>query len=133
MESVLRELDQLVPREGRVLYVRGELGADELPQALRARGQHVDSAIVYGTRDAISKPLPVDERPTALTFASPSAVRHFVAHNPAAGHAITIGETTAQAARDAGFSVTVAPSSDTQALAACVREWAARYQGEAHA
>jgi uroporphyrinogen-III synthase len=131
MECVLRELDTLIPREGRVLSVRGEIGTEALQNALRARGQEFDVAIVYTTRDAVSAPLEADNRPTLLTFASPSAVRHFVARNPSNGHAITIGETTARAAREAGFSVTVAPSSETQAFAASIREWVAQLQGGA--
>lgn len=111
-------------RPGGVLYVRGELGEDTLPDALRARGRDVDVAVVYRTRSAAAGPLPADDRPTLVTFASPSAVRHFASGRLQGGEqALAIGATTASAAREAGYEVVTADSPDVCGLAASIQRW----------
>lgn len=123
-EVAVVELDSLLHGEGAVLHVRGEIGGTLIQDALRKRGRTVDEAILYRTVDPVTTPLPRSEVSTLIVFASPSAVRHFMAHNEEpVGEALAIGETTAAAARRAGFTVGVLPSSDLQGLADEVRRW----------
>jgi len=125
LETAIRELDRLFAEPGRILYVRGDLGEDTLPEALRAGGREVDVAIAYRTRDTAPASLPPDARPTLVAFASPSAVRHFVRGAPSTSRAraLAIGPTTATAAREAGFEVDIAPSPDVKGLAISIRHW----------
>lgn len=123
--SAIEEMDRLVRSAGPVLYVRGDLGEDTLPEALRERGKVVEVAVVYATKKVDASPLPPTAVPTLLTFASPSAVRHFVERNPGVKFpTLAIGETTAGAAREQGFEVTVAPSPDLHAMAVAIHQWA---------
>jgi uroporphyrinogen-III synthase len=124
IEQAVRELAQLFHGSGPVLYVRGDLGEDTLPHALRAAGRTVDVVVVYRTTDARPGKLPAALHPTLITFASPSAVRNFAAGNAVAGQpALAIGETTAGAAREAGFRVQVAPTADVAGMAQAIRGW----------
>jgi uroporphyrinogen-III synthase len=52
-------------------------------------------------------------------------VRHFVDRNVGLrAPVLAIGETTARAARELGFEVTVAPSPDLQGMAGAIHRWA---------
>jgi uroporphyrinogen-III synthase len=123
VEQAVRETNRLFRGAGPILYVRGDLGEDTLPNALRASGRTVDVVITYRTTDARGSALAPDPRPTLVTFASPSAVRNFASVNPCVGQALALGETTARAARDAGFEVRVAPTADISGLAKAIRGW----------
>ena len=125
----IEELETLLPSNGWSLYVRGDLGEDRLPDALRSRGALVDVAIVYATRKGATGPLPEDDRATLVVFASPSAVHNFGSLNACAGDALAIGTTTARAASAAGFNVHVAASTDVDALAREIRGWVVEHQG----
>ena len=106
-----------VARGDRVLLVRGDLAHEELAIALRARGAEVDDLVAYRTCEApeASRALlrhALADGPTdAVVFTSGSTVRGLVALARAEGLAVAaipsvcIGPETAQAARDAGFSV----------------------------
>jgi uroporphyrinogen-III synthase len=135
LESAITELGVLVRLPGPVLYVRGDLGEDTLPEALRRRGARVDVAVTYRTRDAGGPPLPGDPRPTLVVFASPSAVRSFRERSgsPKGARALAIGGTTAHAAAEAGFEVDVAPSTDVSGLASAIRSWVRERTGVHHA
>lgn len=106
-----------VARGDRVLLVRGDLAHEELAIALRSRGAEVDDLVAYRTCEApeASRALlrhALADGPTdAVVFTSGSTVRGLVALARAEGLAVAaipsvcIGPETAQAARDAGFSV----------------------------
>jgi uroporphyrinogen-III synthase len=87
----------------RVLLVRGNLGSDELPAALRGRGAIVDEVVSYETVEGpeSSREAVAAVEADAVVFASGSAVRGFVR----LGGGITIGPRTTAAAREAGFTV----------------------------
>jgi uroporphyrinogen-III synthase len=121
----------------RLLWPRSALAGDALADALRARGGAVDAPIAYrtvasiellGIADAIR-----DRRVDAVTFTSPSTVRHFVDGLAAAGLRFTklaadarpavvvIGPVTAAAAEECGLAVdAVAASSDDDGLVQAV-------------
>jgi uroporphyrinogen III methyltransferase / synthase len=90
----------------RALVVRAQEARDVLPDALRARGAHVDVAALYRT---VREPLDLDARAAALgadylTFASASAVRFF---HEAAGslqgpRIVSIGPVTTEELRRLG-------------------------------
>jgi uroporphyrinogen III methyltransferase / synthase len=91
--EALAELDV-----SRALVVRAEEARDVLPDALRARGAHVDVAALYRT---VREPLGPDARAAALgadylTFASASAVRFFheAAGSLAGPRIVSIGPVT---------------------------------------
>jgi uroporphyrinogen-III synthase len=105
----------------RVLWPRSAIAALDLAESLRARGAHVDAPIAYrtvasvgllGIADALR-----DRRVDAITFTSPSTVRHFLDGIAAAGapfHRLpaatrpliaVIGPVTAAAARECGLAV----------------------------
>ncbi len=85
---------------------------------LEAAGFAVTELPLYRT-DAVP-PSELPERPwqdgDLVFFASPTAVRAFAAAWGPAVPCIAIGETSARAASDAGFSVTTAASPDLQAM-----------------
>jgi uroporphyrinogen III methyltransferase / synthase len=120
-------------RDGaRVLYPRSAMGRDTLPNELRAAGCDVLVIDVYRT---LSEPN-VDRRVLdrvrrgevdVITFASPSSVRHLVAllgSNCVGLNRIPVvcaGPVTAQAAREAGLSVTaVSESPDAVAMSKAI-------------
>lgn len=128
----------------RVLWPRGSLAPDTLAELLRARGATVDAPIAYrtvtnldllGIVDAMR-----DRRIDALTFTSPSTVRHFVDGLAAAGvrlhrlpdterpRVVCIGPVTAAAARECGLAVDAVadPHDDDGLVAALVRIFAER-------
>lgn len=141
-ETLARELP-LAPGQ-RVLWPRGSLAPDTLADILRGRGAAVDAPVVYrtvtnldllGIVDAMR-----DRRIDALTFTSPSTVRHFVDGLAAAGVRLTrlpdaerprvavIGPVTAAAARECGLTVDAIadPSDDDGLVAALIRIFPAR-------
>lgn len=123
-EAAAAELSALLPHPGRTLHVRGDIGGDVLPRALRAAGRAVDEAVVYRTRECAEAALPDDPRPTLVVFASPSAVRGFRARNPALRPAaLAIGPTTARAAQAEDFAVTLAPEASVESLAEAIGRW----------
>jgi uroporphyrinogen III methyltransferase/synthase len=112
-EGVLEALDERDDVRGtRVLYVANEGARDVLPEGLARRGCTVDVVPVYRTasdgagsgalREALSA-----QRVDALTFASASAVRGFVAAVGAdlarRAPAVSIGPVTSEAVRAAGI------------------------------
>lgn len=114
-----------------VLLARGDLADDALPAVLRQRGAQMRELVVYRTVEAPPASGPLLEaawqqgEPSAVIFASPSAVRGLLAlarqeRRPdlLGVPAICIGPTTAAAARDAGFTDLVeATSQDAGAIA----------------
>lgn len=128
-EEIVGNVNRFVKTPGPILYVRGDLGDDSIPDAIRATGRRVEVAVVYRTLPAGTQPRPSESRPTAVVFASSSAVDNFVARNPQlkAVDAIAIGPSTAETARRAGFPTEVAQSADIGGLAAAVQTWVARH------
>jgi uroporphyrinogen III methyltransferase/synthase len=83
-EALLELLRGFAPQGRRFLLPRSALASDALREGLRRAGAEVDSPIAYRTLPAEvdADALRADLRAgsfTALTFASPSAVRHFAA------------------------------------------------------
>lgn len=116
-----------VPAGARILFPQAIGGRELLAEALLARGAIVDVVAVSQT-----VPLPLDAPPPAFdvaTFASPSALRAFMAGPGAGARALqektvaVIGPTTQTAAQAAGISVDVIPSTPSVAalVAAIVR------------
>lgn len=91
----------LVPRPMQVLWPRGDQ-SDELARQLRAHGIRVIDPVVYASVPVAPSELPDCE---AVFFASPSAVRAWLAHPSARTHAarvaIAIGPTTVSALHSA--------------------------------
>ena len=122
--AMVDEIDRLIRSTGPVLYVRGDIGEDALPDAIRSRHRSVDVAVVYKTLNPVAAPLEGDARPTLVVFASPSAVRNFHNANAAAPvEALAIGETTAHAAASLGLKTEVSPTPDVDGLATSIRRW----------
>jgi uroporphyrinogen-III synthase len=128
-------------RRARVLLPRAAEGREALAAGLRARGAAVDEIAVYRTIPVRESHALAEElargTPAALTFLSPSAVRGCANALAAAGlgadalrgAAIAcIGATTAGAAREHGFHVTIT-AQDTTA-ASLVLALAGRILGE---
>ncbi len=139
-EGMLDEIRRELPPKGRrFLLPRAAKTREVLPEGLRAAGARVDTVAVYRT-----VPAPVDwenlgERLVqgefdVLTFASPSAVRHFfggldASAREAAGRCTvaTIGPVTAAAVRAAGIEPEVVPErAEAGALVEALAEHAAR-------
>lgn len=141
-EGVLALLRRLAPRGRRFLIPRSALAGEALPEGLRGEGAQVDAPVAYRTL-----PAQVDAAAlraelqagslAALSFTSPSAVRHFAAlldapAREAARRAVVaaIGAVTAEALSRAGLPPDViAPTPDARALvAALAAHVAARQQ-----
>ena len=119
----------------RVLLPRAERGREILGRGLREQGARVDEVPVYRTEAApfdaaeLSRDL-AGGRLDALTFASPSAVRNFVAALGARGLAAArtlpvaaIGPVTAEACREAGLPPDIqAERPDADALVAALEQ-----------
>ncbi len=101
----------------RFLFPKSNIARDVLPEALKARGVDITEVVVYKT--VAPAPKALDEvrnslkarSVDAMLFFSPSAVSHFTqmigtVHTESLLVA-AIGPTTAQAAQDAGFDVSV--------------------------
>ncbi len=95
-----------LPGAGRVLYPASAIADTTLETGLAARGFRVARLNVYTTLPAEVAPEEARRarQADAVTFASPSAVRAWVRVVGGDLPAACIGETTARAARDAGFS-----------------------------
>jgi len=144
-EGVLEALVQRHPLAGRrILLPRAERAREVLPEGLRRAGAEVESVVVYRTEPA---PLDADglrgrlvrDELHALTFTSPSTVRHFFAALDAPSRAATlrcvvaaIGPVTAGALEELGRPAdVVAETSGGPALVeALVRARAARAERE---
>lgn len=141
-ETLGRELPDVAG--ARVLWPRGSLAPDTLADVLRERGAAVEAPIAYrtvtnldllGIVDAMR-----DRRVDAVTFTSPSTVRHFVDGLAAAGvrlqrlpgherpRIVCIGPVSAAAARECGLTVDAIadPHDDSGLVAALVRIFAER-------
>lgn len=115
----------------RVLVVRGDLAADDLPARLEARGAHVTPVVAYRTIEgpAASRPMLHDAfsagNPDAVVLASASAARGLVSLARAEAvaldrvPAICIGPATHREATRLGFRVlATSPKPDVATLAA---------------
>lgn len=110
--GLLRALANVDLGSSKVLLPRGDIAGHELPNGLRAAGAGVDELIVYRTLPAtpsVSQIGALGQASDAILFCSPSAVRRFVALDMNANGAAVacIGQTSAEAAREAGLSVDV--------------------------
>jgi uroporphyrinogen III methyltransferase/synthase len=125
----------------RVLFAKGEIARDTLPEELRAAGAEVSEVVAYRTVTAESdahlgtyREL-LDRRIDAVTFSSASAVRAFVAIYGAdqavdlLNHTIvaTIGPVTADAALRYGITPQITPTTAT--IAALVDALVAHFRG----
>ena len=104
---------------GRLLLLRAENGAPDLPEVLRAKGLSFDEVSVYRT---VPVPCHVNaEDFDAVAFTRASSVRNFTRSRPNTNvKAVCIGERTAQTAREAGYAVYTADSAVLEALADAV-------------
>jgi uroporphyrinogen III methyltransferase/synthase len=144
-EGVLEALAQRYPLAGRrILLPRAERAREVLPEGLRRAGATVDTLVVYRTEPAALDAPALRDRLGrgelhALTFTSPSTVRHFFAALDEPARAATrrcvvaaIGPVTAGALAEIGRPAdVVAEASGASALVeALVRARAARAERE---
>jgi uroporphyrinogen-III synthase len=128
-EGLARALSTLDVDGARMLFPVSDRSPAVLAETLRARGARVDVVAAYrttapaGTADRVREAL--RSGADAITFASPSAVEAVSEIAEALElPAIAIGETTADAARAAGFGrVAVARTQTAQGLAQAVSDW----------
>ena len=119
--SLLARVRPLVRAGSRVLLPRATKARELLPDGLRAAGARVETWTVYRTAapegDLAELGAAIERGEVdALTFASPSAVRHFVAGLPVVAReaarrcvVAAIGPVTAEALREAGLAPQVLP------------------------
>lgn len=82
-EALADELLKHVKRGERVLFPKGNLARDVLPDSLRQRGIHVEDVVAYetGMNEEAQADLATEvtsERLDVIAFTSPSTVNHFV-------------------------------------------------------
>jgi len=108
----------LAPEGSTVLLPGPRQRGPEVEQILTEAGYQVTMAPLYETLPVPPQDLPVDPwLPGDLVlFCSPSTVRAFCGKWEARPRAVAIGETTAQAAIDAGFATVVADTPDLDAM-----------------
>jgi uroporphyrinogen III methyltransferase/synthase len=136
LDQIRRELS---PAGKRFLLPRTEKSREVLPDGLREVGARVDTVAVYRTVAADVDWKRLGERLAqgdfdALTFASPSAVRHFLGGIDAAAREAAercilaaIGPVTANALRAEGFEPDVVPeSAEIRALVEALAQHVAR-------
>jgi len=113
----------------KILLLRADAASDELPEALRAAGLHVEQVAAYRTVRPASLPAPAVEALQAgrvhwITFTSPACVANFVAlvsHTGRGGVDLSgvktaaIGPVTAEAVKNANIPLTVVASPHTVA------------------
>jgi uroporphyrinogen III methyltransferase/synthase len=116
--AALGEALSAVARD-RLLLLRAENGAPDLPKVLRAKGLSFDEVSVYRT---VPIPCHVNaEDFDAVAFTCASSVRNFTRSRPNTDvKAVCIGERTAQTAREAGYAAYTANSAALEALADAV-------------
>jgi uroporphyrinogen III methyltransferase/synthase len=140
LDEIRREL---VPAGKRFLLPRAERSREVLPEGLREAGASVDTVAVYRTLAADVPWERLGERLVqgefdALTFASPSAVRHFFGGLPGAAQEAArrcilavIGPVTADALRAQGIEPDVMPErAEARALVEALARHAARRAGD---
>ncbi len=106
---------------GRVLFVKAAAAGETLAAGLAAKGWRVDEVVAYRTIEAAPPRAEIAAElagADVVAFASPSAVRAYLHLRDTDGRRLSvppvvvcIGSTTAMAARMAGLSVAVEPSS----------------------
>jgi hydroxymethylbilane synthase len=133
-DALARGLRRVMRAGARLLYPRSAMGRDVLPKELKAAGFDVQAIDVYRTLPEPNVDQRVLDRVRrgdvdVITFASPSSVRQLVAllGSECAGlkrmPVVCAGPVTAQAAREAGLSVTaVSESPDVAAMSKAVAE-----------
>jgi uroporphyrinogen III methyltransferase/synthase len=141
-DALAAALRQGMRAGARILYPRSAMGRDVLLNELRAAGCDVLVIDVYRT---LSEPN-IDQRVVdrvrrgevdVITFASPSSVQHFIALLGSdcvdlnGIPVVCAGPTTAQAAREAGLSVTaVSESPDATAMSRAIASFWSDAGGE---
>ncbi len=107
-----------VPKPGRVLLPGPARRLEEPRSLLAAAGFEVRELPLYQTTPLPAEDLPdVDFTPGDIVFfCSPSTVRAFTGSWTERPRCVTIGETTAQAARAAGFEAAVAATPDLSSM-----------------
>ena len=112
-EAILQKLGDVAGKK--ILLPRADIARRAIAETLRERGAAVDDIAVYYTRPA------TDERPDlagvdAVTFASSSAVKNFLAAGPMpqGARVVCIGPVTAATARECGLEVTEVASDYTE-------------------
>lgn len=141
-EALARELPVIAG--DRVLWPHGDLAKQELAETLTVRGAVVDAIVAYRTVANIALLGIVDAlrdgRVDAITFTSPSTVRHVVEGIGAAGvrldtlpaatrpMIVCIGPVSAAAARECGLPIDgiANPSDDDGLVAALIRSFTGR-------
>jgi uroporphyrinogen III methyltransferase/synthase len=121
----------------RILVPRSDQAGDELPQFLREAGAMVTDVVAYSNAPPEDLGGPAFDalmrgEADAVTFFSPSAFRHFIslfgaeAWRELSARVVVaaVGPVTAEAIRQAGFSVTVeAPQATSGSLAAALERY----------
>ncbi|MBI4502179.1 MAG: uroporphyrinogen-III synthase [Gemmatimonadetes bacterium] len=112
-EAILEKLGDV--RGKKILLPRADIARRAIADTLRERGAAVDDIAVYHTRPA------TDARPDlagvdAVTFASSSSVKNFLAAGPLprGARVVCIGPVTAATARECGLEVTEVASDYTE-------------------
>jgi uroporphyrinogen III methyltransferase/synthase len=132
-EALVESLSQVDVDGKRVLVARAAEARDVLPDALAARGAHVDVVALY---DTVAEPLAGDALSAAadadyVTFTSSSTVKFFMSgidgHFPAGARIVSIGPVTTATAREHGLEVHVeAERHDVDGVVQALVEDAAR-------